>query len=156
MSTWESGCIVLRPILYSSLCRLLRLLIQNKKSTNGMEKDDETTMKLLNLFILNYFLPSLGLFVSNPALSMEIWNVLELLPYRTRYSFYESWRGNGLERMALKTNKPLWLMEGELLIGKDARYALKRLSKDTIRDMSRAVAKCCHSHPLVVFMMILN
>ena len=47
-------------------------------------------------------------------------------------------------------------MESEILIGKDALYALKRLSKDTIRDMSRAVAKCCHSHPLVVFTTILN
>lgn len=148
--TEESGCIALRPVLFTQLCRLFAALLK-RESPSVISED-------LDSFLRYFLVPSLSAFPTpNPALSMEVWNVIEQLPYRTRYSLYRSWRGSGLERDALKsTDKPLWLVQGELQSGKDARYALKRLSKDTIRDMSRAVAKCCHGHPLVVFTTILN
>jgi THO complex subunit 2 len=40
--------------------------------------------------------------------------------------------------------------------GKAARYSLKRLAKDNIRDMGRQVSKVTHSNPLVVFSTILS
>ena len=43
-----------------------------------------------------------------------------------------------------------------MIAGKAARYTLKRLSKDNIRDMSRQLAKTTHSHPLVVYATILG
>mmetsp|Transcript_22674 Transcript_22674/g.46077 ORF Transcript_22674/g.46077 Transcript_22674/m.46077 type:complete len:883 (-) Transcript_22674:408-3056(-) len=43
-----------------------------------------------------------------------------------------------------------------MVAGKAARYSLKRLSKDNIRDMSRQLAKVTHSNPLVVFATILG
>ena len=144
--TRESGCIARRPVLFTQLCRIFAALLKD----GGGVSDDFVA------FLRTFLVPSLSVFPPNPALSMELWEVVEQLPYRTRYSLYRSWRGSGLERAALKSDKPLWLIEGELQTGKDARYALKRLSKDTIRDMSRAVAKCCHGHPLVVFTTILN
>lgn len=160
----ESGCIRMRPTLYTQLCRLFTELIRKQQ-----EHDPEKVCQNEDLiyFLRTFLLPSLSLFPSNPSVSMELWNVLQQLPYRIRYGLYRSWRGNGLERESLLAkkqagsddddeNKPAWLVEGEIAIGKDARYALKRLSKDTIRDMSRAVAKCSHSHPLVVFSTILN
>ena len=52
--------------------------------------------------------------------------------------------------------KPLQNVRSEMEAGKDARYALKRLSKDNIRDMSRQLAKVAHSNPLVVYATILS
>jgi Transcription factor/nuclear export subunit protein 2/Transcription- and export-related complex subunit/THO complex subunit 2 N-terminus len=171
MCTMESGCIAMRPVLYCQLCRLFSKLLSiqqnDRKSdstgTNESISGDEFLSTEFLSFLESCLVPSLCAFHSNPAMSMELWSVLQQLPYQTRYVLYEAWRGNGLEQRPSLTassssnsSKPLWLMEGELRIGKDARYALKRLSKDTIRDMSRAVAKCCHSHPLVVFSTILN
>jgi Transcription factor/nuclear export subunit protein 2/Transcription- and export-related complex subunit/THO complex subunit 2 N-terminus len=163
----ESGCIALRPVLYCQLCRLFSKLLSTEQ--NDLEVTNELTSREVIIsaefldFLEVFLVPSLSAFHSNPALSMELWSVLQKLPYQTRYALYEAWRGNGLEQrpsLAASSSssslKPLWLIEGELRIGKDARYALKRLSKDTIRDMSRSVAKCCHSHPLVVFSTILN
>lgn len=152
--TQESGCIALRPVLYTQLCRLLTALLQRESSNTAAQDDD--FMDFLRYFLV----PSLSAFSPSPALSMELWNVLVQLPYRTRYSLYRSWRGVGLERAGLASSsiptKPLWLVQGEVQAGKDARYALKRLSKDTLRDMSRAVAKCAHGHALVVFTTILH
>jgi THO complex subunit 2 len=144
--TQESGCIRLRPILFSHLCRILLALLSKQ------EKESDSCHEFLRIFLL----PSLSQFPPNPALSLEMWAVLEKLSYTSRYSLYRSWRGSGLERAALQSDKPLWLVAGELQAGKDVRYTLKRLSKDTIRDTSRAVAKVCHSYPLVVFTTILN
>lgn len=145
--TRESGCIQLRPILYSHLCRLIVAHLDTGINVSPVVLD----------FLRSFLLPSLSLFPSNPTMSQEIWAVLRTLPYQTRYSMYQSWLGKGLERAGLRdTAKPLWLVAGEIQAGKDARYALKRLSKDTIRDMSRSIAKVCHSHPLVVFTIILN
>lgn len=147
--TVESGAIRLRPILYSQLCRIFKELLSDD------ETDADNQDACLD-FMRNFLLPSLGQFPPNPALTLEVWAIVEQFSYTNRYSLYRSWRGSGLDRAALTSNKPLWLVAGELQAGKDVRYALKRLSKDTIRDTSRAVAKVCHSHPLVVFTIILN
>jgi hypothetical protein len=144
--TQESGCIRLRPVLFSHLCRILLAILSKE------ENESESCQEFLRTFLL----PCLSQFPPNPALSLEMWAVLENLSYTSRYSLYRSWRGSGLERAALQSDKPLWLVAGELQAGKDVRYTLKRLSKDTIRDTSRAVAKVCHSYPLVVFTTILN
>lgn len=149
--TMDSGCISLRPVLYCRLCRILCAYFKQLPSVN------EASHYVFD-FIRTFLLPNLSAFSANPSLSLEMWAVLDLLPCKSRYSLYRYWRGMALERDALRSmsNKPLWLIESEIRAGKDSRYALKRLSKDTIRDMSRAVAKVCHSHPLVVFTTILN
>ncbi|GKY98604.1 hypothetical protein MPSEU_000817100 [Mayamaea pseudoterrestris] len=144
---YGSGCIVLRPVLYTQLCRV----IAHRLAT--MSDISDSVVHLIKSFLL----PSLSLFSMNPTLAHEVWEMLRHLPYQTRYALYDSWRGKGLERAGLgDLNKPLWLIESEFKAGKDIRYALKRLSKDTIRDMSRHIAKVCHSHPLVVFTSILG
>ena len=183
MFTMESGCIAMRPTLYCQLCRLLTFLIKSpihelpssdsdedvamsestpqNDSTNTAARKDLLSKDLLH-FLQSYLVPCLSSYHSNPAISMELWNVIQALPYSARYSLYAAWRGTGIEQRSalvsteVAVSKPLWLIEGELRTGKDIRYALKRISKDTIRDMSRSVAKCCHGHPLVVFTTILN
>lgn len=151
MATKESGCIRFCPILYTQLCRFLASKLAEYDS------DKENISEPVVIFIEDFLLPSLSFFPANPTVAHEVWAVLQHLPYQTRYRLYDAWRGKGLERAGLfDTNKPIWLVETEFRAGKDVRYALKRLSKDTIRDMSRAIAKVCHSHPLIVFTTILN
>jgi THO complex subunit 2 len=109
-------------------------------------------------FFETFLVPSLSLFPSNPAISTELWSVLELFPYDIRYKLYKGWKGSGLEKAGLigGGTKPLPNVESEMVAGKAARYSLKRLSKDNIRDMSRQLAKVTHSNPLVVFATILS
>lgn len=145
----ESGCIQYDPVLFSQLCRVLALCLREHKNY-----DDA----MLDRFLQTFLLPSLCLFPSNPAISHDVWGVFQEIPYRRRYKLYTAWRGKGLEKAALREYKakPLWLIRGELEAGKSARYSLKRLSKDTYRDISRSIAQVCFSQPLVVFTTILN
>jgi THO complex subunit 2 len=117
---------------------------------------NDETYQFFKLFMV----PSLSLFGANPSISSELWSVLQLMPYAMRYRLYDDWKGKGLERMGLGVSplsgKPLPVAESEINAGKAARYALKRLSKDNIRDMSRLLAKATHSAPLVVYGTILS
>ena len=152
LCTVQSGCISFRPVLFCQLCRVFCSLL------SAHEAEYEMSDKSYSFF-KTFLVPSLSHFTSNPAISTELWAVLERLPYATRYRLYEEWRGSGLERAGLSsssTGKPLPNVEREMEAGKAIRYSLKRISKDNIRDMSRQFAKVTHSNPLVVFTTILN
>lgn len=143
--TKESGCISLRPSLFCQLWRLVSCYLGR-----GEAKDECLS------FVEEFLLPALSAFPSNPSINLEAWKAIKHFPCRTRYAWYGKWRGSGLGRDALSSDKPLWLIESELTAAKDARYALKRLSKDTIRETSRAIGKISHSGPLVVFSIMLS
>jgi len=151
--TLHSGCIQYRPVLYCQLCRVMRTLLEDD-SLEHVPSDE--TFRFFKLFMV----PSLSLFGANPSISSELWSVLERFSYPTRYRLYEDWKGKGVESMGLGASplcgKPLPVTESEINAGKAARYTLKRLSKDNIRDMSRLLAKATHSAPLVVYGTILN
>ena len=149
--------IILRPALLCQLCRLLRALLVKKHSS---EEGSITVTSTLYTFIQSFVLPALSLFKANPSLSMEVWSILQLFPYTTRYMLYRDWRGVGLEKAGLQPfgnkKKPLVLVEKEMEAGQKARYFLRRLSKDNIRESCRSLAKVTHSNPLVMFTTVLN
>lgn len=143
----QSGCLSNKPTLYSDLCLLMRTMLQ----ANGSDKLSPTIYNLLRLVLV----PTLSLLPPDPNFATDLWSVLSILPYSSRYQLYRDWRGGGLERAGMGS-KPLLQVQCEMEAGKAARYTLKRLSKDNIRDMGRQVSKVTHSNPLVVFSTILG
>jgi THO complex subunit 2 len=143
----ESGCIISHPKLYCQLCRLLRALVEKEDCSESLSGALYSVLKVL--------VASLSLFVPSPAIAGDLWSLLSILPYPTRYRLYHDWRGSGLEMTGL-SSKPLPQVKSEMEAGRAARYALKRLSKENVRDMGRQMAKVTHSNPLVVFTTILS
>jgi THO complex subunit 2 len=161
----QSGSISSRPVLFCHICRHLRALltdvIHEENDTSGNINAIDSVPNEVFSFLDTFLVPSLSLFPSNPAISTELFSVLKILSYEIRYKLYEGWEGSGLEKAGLfggatGGTKPLPNVESEMVAGKAVRYALKRLSKDNIRDMSRQLAKTTHSHPLVVYATILS
>jgi len=147
-----TGAIASDASLYCKFCRLVRVLLIEELAKNGTELE-EPVYHLLETFLI----PSLSLFPSNPSISSELWSILDLLPYQTRYALYASWKKNGLEKSALKQpRKPLMQIESEVKTGCDIKYLMKRVSKDNIKDMGRQISKVTHNNPLVVFTTILS
>ena len=146
-SLGQSGCLSTKPILYCKLCRLVRVMLLS----NSTDKLSPTIYNLLKYVLV----PTLSLLPPNPAIAADLWSLLSILPYATRYQLYRDWRGGGLERAGMGS-KPLLQIQCEMEAGKAARYSLKRLSKDNVRDMGRQVSKVTHSNPLVVFSTILG
>jgi THO complex subunit 2 len=153
MALGASGCLSRQPVLYVKICRLAKAFLLEESSA------DETSTAVYDL-LRNVLIPSLSLIPEpNPALSADLWSLLSLVPYAKRYQIYSDWKGAGLERaamMGVAAQKPLLQIQAEMEAGKAARYTLKRLSKDNVRDMGRQVSKVTHSNPLVVFTTILN
>jgi THO complex subunit 2 len=164
----QSGSISSRPVLFCHICRHLRALLTDVIHKENDTSGNTTTINTIDSvpkevfsFLDSFLVPSLSLFPSNPAISTELFSVLKILSYEIRYKLYEGWEGSGLEKAGLfggaaGGTKPLPNVESEMVAGKAVRYALKRLSKDNIRDMSRQLAKTTHSHPLVVYATILS
>ena len=145
----ESYC--LQPALYAQVCRLTKALLLKEVTTTTTIILSPVSFEFLKLFLV----PSLSILPPNPALSVDLWFVLELLPFSIRYKLYGDWHGPGLERSGMNL-KPIAHVQAEMMAGKEARHCLKRISRENVRDMGRQVSKVTHSNPLVVFMTILN
>ena len=144
----ESYC--LQPALYAQVCRLTKvLMLKEKKSTTIILSPTSYD------FLKSFLVPSISILPPNPALSVDLWFVLDLLPFSVRYKLYGDWRGPGLERSGMDL-KPMARVQAEMMAGKEARHCLKRISRENVRDMGRQVSKVTHSNPIVVFMTILN
>ena len=159
-----SGAIRLAQPLYINLCRLYnkKLVLANFESEVDIKCIDDNTLSVLSTFLV----PSLSLFPSDTLLPKELWSLLKKLPYTLRYNLYSAWRKPGLEKGTLrsmlpkdiksgKIPKPLGNIESEIETGIAARYVLKRISKENIKDMGRQLSKTSHNNPLVVFTDIL-
>jgi THO complex subunit 2 len=154
------------------MCRLYRakfLPLVTTVNAAGADKEvdasviDRDTLAVLSTFLV----PALSLFPSDTDLPDELWNTITMLPYTVRYKLYSAWRNPALEKNALrsltpvtvksgKIAKPLGITESEIDTGIKARYVLKRISKENIKEMGSQLAKTSHNNPLVVFNMILS
>mmetsp|Transcript_20596 Transcript_20596/g.40842 ORF Transcript_20596/g.40842 Transcript_20596/m.40842 type:complete len:1394 (-) Transcript_20596:90-4271(-) len=168
-----SGKIKLNSSLYTKLCQLYKRKLtpqkddENDSNENEVEIDvsqiDKDTFEVLSRVLV----PSLSLFPSDTAIAGELWSVLKLLPYTLRYRLYSSWRQPGLEKgtprslvpaaiRSGKIPKSLGIIESEIETGIAARYVLKRISKENIKDMGKKLSQTSHNNPLVVFTYILS
>ena len=90
-------------------------------------------------------LPALCLVPSNPAAAIEVWALLRLFPYTTRFRLYSDWRaatsGDGA---------PPALCGACAEALQETKKVLRRLSKDNVKDFGRKLGKVAHSCPLVV------
>lgn len=161
----KSGRIRSAQNLYIKLCRLYKHKLTSASSSSGdsINDVDDDTFSVLSTFLV----PSLSLFPSDTILPSELWTVLQHLPYTLRYKLYSAWRSPGLEKGTLRSlmpasirtgqiPKPLTIIESEIETGIAARYVLKRISKENIKDTGRQLAKTSHNNPLVVFTDILG
>jgi Transcription factor/nuclear export subunit protein 2/Transcription- and export-related complex subunit/THO complex subunit 2 N-terminus len=126
----DAGVLHYRPEFFIRLCRSIQ--------RPALWKD----------LLKTVLLPSSSAFPANPSIHLELWRVLEQFGYEDRYAMYEFWKEDA--------DQAVWMKEVEALVLKDVRYSLRRLSKDTVRDLSRAVAKCCFRNPIIVFTTILS
>ncbi|MCO5571108.1 hypothetical protein L7F22_024840 [Adiantum nelumboides] len=93
-------------------------------------------------------LPSLQLLPANPAIGLEIWEVMSVLPYEMRYRLYGEWE---------KDDETIPLLVSARQTAKlDTRRILKRLAKENLKQLGRMVAKIAHANPMTVLRTIVH
>ena len=90
-------------------------------------------------------LPALCLVPSNPAAAIEVWGLLRLFPYTTRFRLYADWRAATSGDAA-----PSALGGACAEALQETKKVLRRLSKDNVKDFGRKLGKVSQSCPLVV------
>ncbi|XP_068227072.1 THO complex subunit 2 isoform X2 [Palaemon carinicauda] len=93
-------------------------------------------------------LPSLSVLDSNPCLAEEIWEVVKVYPYQHRYKIYGRWKNE------THTQHPI-LVKARTRLLKKAKFIMMRITKETIKPVSRGIGKLTHNNPGPIFHYIL-
>ncbi len=93
----------------------------------------------------NTLLPALSLVLNSPAAASEVWSVLALFPYTTRFRLYADWRAASAGDAA-----PPALAAAAAEATQETKKVLRRLSKDNVKDFGRRLGKAAHAAPLPV------
>lgn len=142
LNDWFKGCgygLYTDPLLITKLCRL---------SVNMVSNDESVRDNVLNL-VLNYLLPAVSLNTANPALANELWSLLQLFPYQTRFTLYYQWRNSVYDTCAE-------LRYCRAVSVNDIRRVMRRLAKENVKQFGRLIGKMTHANPTIVFPVILD
>ncbi|KAM7255281.1 hypothetical protein ACFE04_020522 [Oxalis oulophora] len=142
-------------VLLQKVCKVLRgyysSALENLKHVTNESRDPRLHLKETSIVeeaLGACLLPSLQLIPANPAVGHEIWEVLNLLPYETRYRLYAEWEKDD-ERHPM-------ILAARQIAKLDTRRILKRLAKDNLKQLGRMVAKLAHANPMTVLRTIVN
>uniref|UniRef100_A0A453GQH8 THO complex subunit 2 N-terminal domain-containing protein n=1 Tax=Aegilops tauschii subsp. strangulata TaxID=200361 RepID=A0A453GQH8_AEGTS len=133
--------------LFQKVCRVLKVYHASSKEsarTAGVMSPESQVEEALGSCLL----PSLQLIPANPAVDMEIWGVLSLLPYEVRYRLYGEWEKD--------TEQNPIVLAARQTAKLDTRRLLKRLAKENLKQLGRMVAKLAHANPMTVLRTIVQ
>lgn len=99
-------------------------------------------------FLRTQVLPAVTLANGGAPLLYELWGCIQTLPYAQRYRLYGEWKYRSTKRPELRYAK----MQTE----REARGILRRISSDNVRASGRSLAKAAHTHPTVLFEVVLH
>ena len=94
-------------------------------------------------------LPALSLLHANPCVAEELWESIKLYPYQHRYKLYGRWKNDSYSM------HPVMMRERTLLL-KKAKYIMMRVTKETVKPVSRGIGKLSHNNPAPIFEYILK
>ncbi|VAH85586.1 unnamed protein product [Triticum turgidum subsp. durum] len=133
--------------LFQKVCRVLKVYHASSKEsarTAGVMSPESQVEEALGSCLL----PSLQLIPANPAVDMEMWGVLSLLPYEVRYRLYGEWEKD--------TEQNPIVLAARQTAKLDTRRLLKRLAKENLKQLGRMVAKLAHANPMTVLRTIVQ
>ncbi|KII65576.1 THO complex subunit 2 [Thelohanellus kitauei] len=110
---------------------------------------DEKFKKITYMTICRCFLPALTQSDSNCVLNEEIWGLIQLFPYQIRYKFYSY-----MEMHAYSLYRQLG--RTKIIVSKHVKFICKRITKDTVKQTGRQLAKLSHANPVIVLSEIMN
>ncbi|XP_047462426.1 THO complex subunit 2 [Mugil cephalus] len=134
------------PILFAKIVRLGKGFMKEYQSDGGPEVKDkmETLLSCFLSIADQVLLPSLSLMECNACMSEELWGLFKLFPYRHRYRLYGQWKNETY------SSHPL-LVKVKAQTVERAKYIMKRLTKENVKQSGRQIGKLSHSNPTILF-----
>ncbi|KAJ3217345.1 THO complex subunit 2 [Clydaea vesicula] len=152
-STWEQTFSYIKAILgmlgfnLSRDINLLIKIIRLGRAHLELFQDEKIKNEWL-ILISNYILPAYSGVRENLGLGEELFKLLKIFPFQTRFALYGEWGSNDLPELQLEKVGTI----------RDTKYILKRIGieKDRLKESGRLISKLVHSNPLVAFNLILT
>ncbi|XP_072302484.1 THO complex subunit 2 isoform X2 [Eucyclogobius newberryi] len=133
------------PILFAKIVRLGKGFMKEYQSDGKSDKDKLEILLSCFLSIADQvLLPSLSLMECNACMSEELWGLFKMFPYQHRYRLYGQWKNETY------LSHPL-LVKVKAQTIERARYIMKRLTKENVKQSGRQIGKLSHSNPTIVF-----
>lgn len=131
--------------------KMIRLIAKYyKEQPQQMDAAGHTSINNAMMDICDCCLvPAASLLESNFAYTEELWLLLSQMPYQDRFWMYGRWKTVHTARcweLAVQRSKATGM----------AKYAMKRLSKETAKVVGRQLGKLAHSNPSAVLSYILD
>ncbi|EDV24606.1 uncharacterized protein TRIADDRAFT_56575 [Trichoplax adhaerens] len=140
-------CCHLGPYIYVDqilIIKLIRIgkgyLLEFASSNNQKDALWGMMLDLLN----DCLIPSLSLTECNASLGEELWDMIKIYPYTTRYHLYYHWK-------AISYNNHKDLLKAKTKTLDSARYIMKRITKENVKPSGRQLGKLSHSNPGILF-----
>uniref|UniRef100_A0A8D3DXW3 THO complex subunit 2 n=1 Tax=Scophthalmus maximus TaxID=52904 RepID=A0A8D3DXW3_SCOMX len=134
------------PILFAKVIRLGKGFMKEYQNDSRSDVKDKMDT-LLSCFLSiadQVLLPSLSLMECNACMSEELWGLFKLFPYQHRYRLYGQWKNETY------SSHPL-LVKVKAQTVERARYIMKRLTKENVKQSGRQIGKLSHSNPTILF-----
>jgi len=125
------------PSLMVKLLRVARVALDSQEGK--VQVDKEFYYEFFNV-LDEALLPGLSMLVCNPCMAEEIWDTIKLYPYAHRFKLYGNWKNNTM-------NEHASLVRIKTTLLKKAKYVMMRVTKDTVKPVSRTLAKLTHNCP---------
>ncbi|XP_017775974.1 PREDICTED: THO complex subunit 2 isoform X2 [Nicrophorus vespilloides] len=133
------------PILLYKIVRLSKvaLLQDGIDATKPPPSEDSLYYDIVSL-LDHSVLPALSYLDCNCSIAEEIWSLLKLYPYQTRYCLYSRWKNE-----TYTIYPELLRKRGDS--EKRIKNIMKRVSKENIKPAGRIIGKLTHSSPGFLF-----
>uniref|UniRef100_A0A672JQU5 THO complex subunit 2 n=1 Tax=Salarias fasciatus TaxID=181472 RepID=A0A672JQU5_SALFA len=131
------------PILFAKIVRLGKAFMK-EVGENWTLHYDETLLSCFLSVADQVLLPSLSLMECNACMSEELWGLFKLFPYYHRYRLYGQWKNETY------SSHPL-LVKVKAQTVERAKYIMKRLTKENVKQSGRQIGKLSHSNPTILF-----
>lgn len=126
--------------------KLIKLAKAHFKDTQHFTTSTQLEWKRI---ITQYFFPAVSLMSANPSISLELWDLVKLFPYYTRYEMYGEWKNR-----VYGYSEEMKTMRSEVV--RATKGVLRRVAKDTIRPVGRQYGKLATSNPAICFGIMMN
>ncbi|CAG8537110.1 1543_t:CDS:2 [Racocetra fulgida] len=131
-------------ILLTKIMRITFHHLKESKNTPDYEIIQNGWIDIL----LTVILPSISMPGTTCGVIDELWNILKLFPYETRYKIYADWK--------LVYSSHQLLREQQKKVSYITKDILKKITEENCRVKGRDLAKISHTNPTVVFEIILK
>ena len=136
------------------LCRHLDVVAAKKKDKASDATDNDAAdffnADRLERILSRCLLPALMLLKSSFAMSLEVWNIMEKLPFTARFQIYGS-----VEKLVAQSESPD-VVTAHANAFHETKRVMRRITKDNTKELGKKLGKYTHSTPLAVLSVIVN